>query len=38
MAVQFRSSGCLWSIVMSVVLTVILNLALRGCTGGGPSW
>lgn len=38
MAVQFRSSGCLWSIVVSVVLTVILNLALRGCTGGGPSW
>jgi hypothetical protein len=38
MAVRFRSSGCLWSIVMSVVLTVILNLALRGCTGGGPSW
>jgi len=38
MAVQFRTSGCLWSIVVSVVLTVVLNLALRGCAGGGPSW
>lgn len=38
MAVRFRSGGCLWSIVVSVVLTVVLNLALRGCTGGGPPW
>jgi len=37
MAVQFRTSGCLWSIILSIVLTVLLNLALRGCSGG-PSW
>ena len=30
---QFRwsRSGCLWSIVISIVLTVVLNLLLRGC-------
>jgi hypothetical protein len=33
MAVQFRTSGCLMSIVVSVVLTVVLNLALRACAG-----
>lgn len=33
MAVRFRSAGCLWSIILSVVLTVVLNLALRGCAG-----
>jgi hypothetical protein len=31
MPVQFRSTGCLLSIVLSVVLTIVLNLALRGC-------
>lgn len=31
MAIQFRSTGCLFSIVASIVLTVVLNLALRGC-------
>lgn len=33
MAVRFRSAGCLWSIIASIVLTVVLNLALRGCAG-----
>jgi len=37
MAVQFRTTGCLASIVLSIVLTIVLNLLLRGCTGG-PSW
>jgi hypothetical protein len=32
MAVRFRSSGCLMSIVLSVGLTLVLNLALRGCS------
>jgi hypothetical protein len=31
MPVQFRTSGCLWSIVASIVLTIALNLMLRGC-------
>ena len=34
MPVRFRSSGCLWSIVASVVLTVVLNLLLYACTRG----
>jgi hypothetical protein len=38
MAVQFRTSGCLYSIIVSVVLTILLNVALRACTAGGPSW
>jgi hypothetical protein len=29
--IQFKSSGCLFSIVASVVLTVVLNLLLRSC-------
>ena len=37
MAVQFRTSGCLMSIVLSIVLTVLLNLLIRGCSGGA-SW
>lgn len=32
MRVTFHRSGCLWSIVASIVLTVVLNLLLRGCT------
>lgn len=37
--IQFRFSraGCLWSLVASIVLTIVLNLLLRGCmalTGG----
>ena len=38
MAMQFRTSGCLYSIIVSIVLTVLLNLALRGCSGVGPAW
>lgn len=33
MPVKIRTSGCLFSIVASIVLTVVLNLALRGCVG-----
>jgi hypothetical protein len=33
MAMQVRSRGCLFSIIASVVLTIVLNLALRGCSG-----
>jgi len=33
MAINVRSTGCIGSIVLSIVLTVVLNLALRGCTG-----
>ena len=36
MAVQFRSRGCLASIVLSVVLTIVLNVLLRACAG--PQW
>ena len=32
MPVKIRGRGCLISIVASVVLTVALNLVLRGCT------
>lgn len=32
MPVRFRSSGCLVSIIASIVLTVALNLVLRSCT------
>ena len=32
MRVIFNRTGCLWSIVISIVLTVVLNLLLRGCT------
>jgi hypothetical protein len=35
MPVQIRSSGCLFSIIASIVLTVVLNLVLRSC-GAGP--
>jgi hypothetical protein len=33
MPVKIRTSGCLISIVASIVLTVVLNLALRACAG-----
>ncbi len=33
MPVQFRSRGCLMSIVLSVVLTIVLNVLLRACAG-----
>lgn len=31
MAMQVRSSGCLISIILSVVLTLALNLLVHGC-------
>ncbi len=33
MPVKIRTSGCLFSIIASIVLTVVLNLLLRSCTG-----
>jgi hypothetical protein len=33
MPVKIRASGCLISIVASIVLTVALNLMLRACSG-----
>lgn len=33
MAMKVRSSGCLFSIIASVVLTILLNVMLRGCAG-----
>lgn len=33
MPVKIKTSGCLISIVASIVLTVVLNLMLRGCSG-----
>jgi hypothetical protein len=33
MPVKVRTSGCLISIVASIVLTVALNLMLRACSG-----
>jgi hypothetical protein len=35
--VQFNKSGCLFSIVASIFLTIVLNLMLRGCSSV-PSW
>jgi hypothetical protein len=29
--IQFRTSGCLFSIIASIVLTIVLNLLLRAC-------
>ena len=36
MRVRFWWGGCLWSLVLSVVLTVLLNLMLRGCAAVAP--
>lgn len=33
MPVRFSRSGCIWSIVVSVLLTLALNLGLRVCAG-----
>lgn len=33
MAMQVRTSGCLFSIIASVILTILLNVMLRGCSG-----
>jgi hypothetical protein len=32
MAIQVRTTGCLFSIVASIVLTIVLNLLIRACT------
>lgn len=32
MPVRIRTSGCLLSIIASIVLTIVLNLLLRACT------
>lgn len=34
MAMQVRTTGCMYSIIASIVLTVLLNVMLRGCSGG----
>ena len=31
MKVHFWKGGCIWSIVLSVVLTLVLNLLIRAC-------
>jgi len=31
MAIQVRTSGCLFSIIASIVLTIVLNLLIRSC-------
>jgi hypothetical protein len=31
MAVRFRMTGCWMSIILSLFLTLVINLALRGC-------
>jgi hypothetical protein len=31
MRIRFQASGCVFSLVASIVLTVLLNLMLRGC-------
>lgn len=33
MPMQVRSRGCMFSIIASIVLTVLLNVMLRGCSG-----
>jgi hypothetical protein len=39
MQIRFAKSSCLFSIVASIFLTVVLNLLLRGCSsGGGTGW
>jgi hypothetical protein len=31
MRIRFGRSGCIWSIVLSIGLTLLLNLGLRAC-------
>lgn len=31
MPIKVGTAGCLWSIVISIVLTVLPNIALRAC-------
>ena len=35
MPVKFRVMGCWTSIIVSIVLTILLNLMLRGCSTAG---
>jgi hypothetical protein len=35
MAMQVRTSGCMFSIIASIILTIVLNVLLRGCSTGG---
>jgi hypothetical protein len=37
MRVQFNKSGCVFSIIASIFLTIVLNLLLRACTHA-PTW
>lgn len=38
MPMRVRTMGCMFSIIASIVLTILLNVMLRGCsTGGGWS-
>jgi len=32
MAIQVRTTGCVFSIIASIVLTIVLNLLIRGCS------
>jgi hypothetical protein len=32
MPIRVRTSGCLFSIIASIALTILLNLMLRGCS------
>jgi hypothetical protein len=32
MAAQYRTKGCMTSILLSVVLTIVLNVLLRACS------
>jgi hypothetical protein len=32
MAFRIQTRGCVWSILASIILTIALNLMLRGCS------
>ena len=38
MGIRFHKGSCVFSIVASIALTVLLNLMLRGCATGAPTW
>jgi hypothetical protein len=38
MAMQVRTTGCMFSIIASIVLTILLNVMLRACSGGTAGW
>ena len=31
MPLRVRTTGCMWSIILSIALTLVLNLAIRSC-------